>query len=90
MTSQTVIYSVVFTVIFLLFYKFVLNPTIIRFADLSKMSICPDSWSYDGSQCIPNMSTSCSPFTPNTKMLETLSARCRLAKMCGTTWSGVC
>ena len=91
MILETVVYTVVFTVIFLVVYKLVVNPTVETVIDPSKMSKCPDSWTYNGTECVPaTTTTSCFPFNPDATTLTLVSAKCNLARMCGTTWSGVC
>jgi len=88
---ETIAYSIVFTTILLFFYKWVINPMVIETPDISKMSKCPDAWTYKGGECVPNTtSTNCIPFSPDSPSLNTLAAKCNLAAMCGTTWSGIC
>lgn len=84
--------TVLFTVLFLLAYKFLINPQVILPATLSSMSKCPDRWNYNaGTQmCEPAYVTSCLPFNPDVPTLNTVLARCNVAQTCGTSWSGAC
>jgi hypothetical protein len=84
--------TVLFTVIFLVAYKFLINPQVILPATLSSMSKCPERWNYNaGTQmCDPAYVTSCLPFSPDAPTLTSVLARCNLAKTCGTSWSGAC
>lgn len=56
------------------------------------MSQCPNNWTYNSMTklCVPQYSTKCQPFDPNSPTLNTVAARCNVANMCGTDWSGVC
>jgi hypothetical protein len=89
---STVAWTVVFTVLFLVVYKLVINPQVVLTIDVSKMSKCPDGWTYDsiGKLCRPNAGSSCMPFDPDASTIQSASARCNLARSCGTTWDGMC
>jgi hypothetical protein len=87
---STVAWTVVFTVTFLAIYKYAINPQVVLTLDASKMSKCPDGWTYDGSLCRPNTQSSCMPFDPSSSTIQTSSAKCNLARSCGTTWNGMC
>lgn len=81
-----------FTLIFLFLYKYVINPTIVYTPNLDNMSKCPDRWNFDPitGKCAPGYKTSCLPFDPEDSTLNTLTARCNLARNCQTSWSGFC
>jgi len=85
---STVALTLVFTVLLLVLYKLVINPQIVVTPIPNLMSKCPDGWSYDGSVCRPNGQSTCMPFDPDA--LSTASAKCNLARTCGTTWNGMC
>ena len=89
---STTALTIVFTVILLVIYKYVINPQIVLRLDPTKMSKCPDSWTHDVSKnlCIPNSSSKCMPFDPDTSTIQSATAKCNLARSCGTTWSGMC
>lgn len=84
--------TAVFTVILLVIYKLVINPQIVLTLDPKKMAKCPDSWKYNVATklCEPNAATSCMPFSPDESTIQSASAKCNLARTCGTTWSGMC
>lgn len=82
--------TVVFTIIFLAIYKLVINPQIVVKLDPTKMSKCPDGWTFNGRLCSPDHSTHCTPFDPDANMIQSVSAKCALAQRCGTTWDGMC
>jgi len=84
--------TAVFTVVFLLIYKFVINPQMVVVPDMSKMSQCPDRWNYNpaSKQCEAAYQTACLPFDPSASTLDSYTAKCNLARTCGTTWSGFC
>lgn len=86
----TIACTILFTVGFLLLYKFVIDPAIV--IDLSQQTFaqCPDKWSYNGSKCTANYQTNCLPFDPTAPTLNTAQAKCGLARRCGTTWNGFC
>lgn len=88
----TALIAIVATLVFLLLYKYVFNPQIVYTPDISKMSKCPDRWNYDpiSKTCAPGYKTSCLPFNPESSGMDTISARCNVARSCGTGWSGVC
>ncbi len=87
-----VILTALFTVGFLLLYKYALNPQTVITPDTSKMATCPDLWNYNATSgmCEPAYKTHCTPFNPKTPTLNTYSSKCNLARSCGTTWSGFC
>jgi hypothetical protein len=87
---STVALTAVFTILLLAAYKLLINPQIVVTINTSKMSKCPDSWTYDGSVCRPNGKSSCMPFDPDASTIQTAAARCNLARTCGTTWDGMC
>ncbi len=86
----TAVLAIIFTLSFVAFYKFVLNPQYVPTAPA--LSQCPDMWNYNlaTQMCEPGYETHCLPFNPNTNTLTTLTAKCNLARSCGTSWSGVC
>lgn len=86
----TIALTVVFTILFLVLYKFVVNPQVVAKLDPIKMSLCPDGWTFNGALCSPDHSTHCTPFDPTASSLQTVAARCALAVSCGTTWNGMC
>lgn len=87
----TALVAIIVTMIILLLYKYVFNPQIVYTPDISKMSKCPDRWNYDpiSKTCAPGYKTACLPFNPDLNM-DTLNARCNVARSCGTSWSGFC
>jgi hypothetical protein len=88
----TALWVAVFTVALILLYKYLINPQIIVTADTSSMAKCPDRWNYDSikKMCEPGYETHCLPFNPDVPTLNTYSAKCNVARSCGTTWSGFC
>ncbi len=84
--------TILFTVGFIFLYKYVINPSIVYKADVSKMSKCPDRWKYNSASksCEPNYQTGCLSFDPDVETLNTFAAKCNLARQCDTTWSGFC
>ena len=82
--------AVIVTIVGLLIYKFVFNPTIVYTPLNSDFDKCPDRWSWDSQskKCVPGYTTSCLPFNPD--LVNTASAKCTLARSCNTTWSGFC
>jgi hypothetical protein len=87
---STVALTAVFTVLFLVAYKLIVNPQVVITLNPSQMSKCPDNWTYDGSVCRPNSQSTCMPFDPSASTIQTASAKCNLARSCGTTWNGMC
>ena len=87
---STVALTVLFTVLFIAAYKVLINPQIVITPDARKMSKCPDNWTYDGTVCRPNSQSICMPFDPSADTIQSASAKCNLARTCGTTWSGLC
>jgi hypothetical protein len=89
----TTAWTIVFTVLFLVIYKYVINPQVILKLDASKMSKCPDGWLYDSEKnlCFYDSPVSgCLPFNPDDVSIQSTSAKCNLARQCGTTWNGMC
>ncbi len=86
----TAVLAVVFTLIFVAIYKYGLNPQYVPNA--TAMAQCPDMWNYNTikQMCEPAYDTHCLPFNPNTNTLATMTAKCNLARSCGTSWSGMC
>jgi hypothetical protein len=84
----TAVLAAIFAVIFILIYKFILNPQYVP--TNPTMAQCPDRWNYNTTtqQCEAAYSTHCLPFNPNT--LTTMTAKCNVARSCGTSWSGMC
>jgi hypothetical protein len=82
--------AVVSTILFVGIYKYGLNPQYVPTAP--SMSQCPDMWNYNSStkQCEPGYETHCLPFNPAVNTLATMTAKCNLARSCGTSWSGMC
>jgi hypothetical protein len=89
---STIAWTALFTVVFLVVYKFVINPQVILTLDTKKMAKCPDGWAYNvaTSTCDPQVKTSCYPFDPDAVAMQSAPAKCNLARTCGTTWSGMC
>lgn len=85
---SSIVLTVVFTIFFLVIYKVLVNPQIVLTLNPSQMSKCPDNWTFDGSVCRPNGKSTCMPFDPDA--VQTASAKCNLARTCGTTWNGMC
>ena len=84
--------TIVFTCIFLVIYKYLVNPQIVVYADSSAMSQCPERWLYNSgtSMCEPAYDTSCMPFDPKAPTLKSVKAKCNVANSCGTTWGTMC
>ena len=82
--------TVVFTVLIVLFYKYVINPKYVK--KVESMTQCPDRWNYNSvtKVCEPAYETHCLPFNPDANTLDTLAAKCTMARECGTVWSGMC
>jgi hypothetical protein len=89
---STAAWTIVFTLTFIVLYKFVINPQVVLTLDASKMAKCPDSWTFNSETrlCQPNMSTECYPFDPDAVAIQSAAAKCNLARQCGTSWSGMC
>lgn len=86
----TAVLAIIFTILLIVFYKFVINPQYVP--TNVNMSQCPDMWNYDPAKqmCEPGYETHCLPFNPNSNTLTTMTAKCNLARSCGTSWSGMC
>ena len=86
---QDVVLVAVFTVVFLIIYKFVINPQTIITLDPSKMAKCPQRWNFNSSSqmCEPAYETTCLPFNPDFPNLKTLVAKRNLASTCATEWN---
>jgi len=84
--AATAALAAVFTILILVFYKFVINPVVILPAVKTQ---CPAMWEYDvaSKMCKPMYETACLPFDPESKTLNSDAARCNVARSCGTTWS---
>lgn len=84
--------AIIFTILWLVIYKLVINPQIIVYADSSAMTKCPERWLYnDGtSMCEPMYDTPCMPFNPKANNLTTVKAKCNVARGCGTSWGTMC
>lgn len=85
---QDFVCTIFFTIVFILIYKFVINPhTIIR-TDSSSMNQCPSRWNFNPSShmCEPAYETTCLPFNPEFPNLKTVAAKRNLANTCGTSW----
>jgi len=89
---STAVLTVLFTVGFLLIYKFVINPQVVFTPNAKSMAQCPDRWNYNmvSRMCEPGYDTHCMPFDPSAPTLESASSKCNVARSCGTTWSGYC
>ena len=89
---STAVLTVLFTDLFLVVYKLVINPQMVITPTLKMMSKCPNNWTYNGDtkMCVPQYDTKCTPFDPDAPTLNTVASRCNVANMCGTDWSGVC
>lgn len=86
----TAVLAAVFTVLFVVIYKYGVNPQYVQTS--ANMAQCPDMWTYNSTKqmCEPNYDTHCLPFNPATNTLTTMTAKCNLARSCGTSWSGMC
>ena len=86
----TAAWTILFTLVFVVLYKVVVNPQIVLTLDASKMSKCPDGWTYDiaTKTCRSNTVTTCTAFDPDAPTSQTAAAKCNLARQCGTTWAG--
>jgi hypothetical protein len=88
----TTVLTILFTIGFLVIYKFVVNPQLVFTLDVTTMAQCPDRWNFDAisRMCKPAYETHCLPFDPTVSTLNTALAKCNVARSCGTTWSGHC
>ncbi len=86
----TAVLAVIFTILFVAIYKYGLNPQYVQTS--VNMSQCPDMWNYNltTQMCEPGYKTHCLPFNPSTNTLASMTAKCNLARSCGTSWSGMC
>jgi hypothetical protein len=89
---STAAWTLVFTLLMLVIYKFVINPQVVLTLDPTKMAKCPDGWQYSISSklCEPPASTNCTAIDPDAVAIQSAAAKCNLARTCGTTWSGMC
>jgi hypothetical protein len=89
---STAAWTLVFTLLMLVIYKFVINPQVVLTLDPTKMAKCPDAWVYNSGTklCEPNMPSECYPFDPDAPAIQSAAAKCNLARTCGTSWSGMC
>ncbi len=87
---STIVWTVLFTILFVVLYKVLINPQIVISPDTTKMAPCPDGWNMVNNLCTPNYKTTCQPFDPKQSTIQSASAKCNLARTCGTTWSGMC
>jgi len=83
---------VVFTFIILAILKYVVGVHIDIPVTAQSLSQCPTRWNFNSSttMCEPAYHTHCLPFNPSAATLNTVTAKCNLARSCGTDWSGVC
>lgn len=91
MTNTTIaLWTLFWTILVLLVYKFVINPQLVLTPSVQHLSACPEHWSYDATTklCSPTYDTPCGPFNPET--VTTISQACGIATACGTNWSGMC
>ncbi len=88
----TTVLTAIFTILIIVFYKYVINPQMIIKPTLENMDKCPDNWKYNETSklCEPQYQTHCTAFDPEDNILKTVEAKCNLARNCGTTWSGFC
>jgi len=88
----TAVVTALFTVILIVFYKYVINPQMILRPTLDNMGKCPDNWEYveSSKMCEPRYQTHCTPFDPEENTMKTVQSRCNVARTCGTTWGGFC
>jgi len=86
----TAVLAAIFTILFVAIYKYILNPQYVPTG--TNMSQCPDMWNYNSTtkMCEPGYKTHCLPFNPSVNTLVTMTAKCNLARSCGTSWSGMC
>jgi hypothetical protein len=83
--------TVLFTILFLVGYKVIVNPQVVYTPSVEKMSgKCPDKWEYIDGLCRPTYPTECLPFNPDSINFNTPASKCNLAQTCGTFWSGEC
>ena len=87
---QITVWTLVFLGLTFVVYKYLLNPQIVVTPSAATLDTCPSRWEYDPSTklCKPNYTTSCKAFDPTT--ITTVVQACRIAKACGTNWSGFC
>jgi hypothetical protein len=81
--------TAVFTVLFLVAYKYIVNPQMVLNVEKSQ---CPDRWTYNAGtkMCEPKYDTHCTPFDPDAPTLQTAEAKCNVAQSCGSFWPGNC
>ena len=81
--------TAVFTVLFLVAYKYIVNPQMVLNVEKSQ---CPDRRTYNAGtkMCEPKYDTHCTPFDPDAPTLQTAEAKCNVAQSCGSFWSGNC
>ena len=85
---QDILCTLFFTIVFVLIYKYVINPQTIITTNSSSMNQCPSRWNYNSSShmCEPAYKTTCLPFNPDFPNLKTVEAKRNLANTCGTSW----
>jgi hypothetical protein len=88
----TAVLTALFTILFLVVYKYGFNPQMVKNLKGSDFPKCPDRWSYDSvhNMCIPMYFTPCFAFNPNDPTLDSAVAKCNMARTCGTTWNKAC
>jgi hypothetical protein len=83
---------IVFTASILAILKYVVGVHIELPTNVKQMTQCPDRWNFNSitKMCEPAYSTHCLPFNPSAATLNNVTAKCNLARSCGTDWSGIC
>ena len=86
----TLVFTAIFTVVMIFIARtFMYNYQTVTIGNLSQ---CPDRWNFNAvtQMCEPAYSSLCLPFNPSAATLNSVVAKCNLARSCGTDWSGVC
>ena len=65
---------------------FCLKPTVVL-PYQGVLSQCPARWVLENGFCVPQYSTKCKAFKPDT---YSNIQKCDIAQSCGTYWSGIC
>jgi hypothetical protein len=83
---------IVFTASILAILKYAVGVHIELPASVQQMTQCPDRWNFNSTtkMCEPAYSTHCLPFNPSAATLNSVTAKCNVARSCGTDWSGIC
>jgi hypothetical protein len=94
MEIKAVLLTLIFTAIFTVIIIFVARRFLYNYISINpvRMTQCPDRWNFNSltNMCEAAYKTTCFPFNPSAATLNSVSAKCNLARTCGTDWSGVC